>query len=236
MKTFSYQDYLEYQKQISKMQDSKLKANEKYIKSQNRINNPHDKIFRLYLDNKKEVVEIINRILKLKKKINKDEIEKYNSSYINERYQNRESDVVYKKKDQKIFFLIEHQTSIDYNMPKRILEYEIEIMNSCLDHKKKLKKDEKLPAVIPIVIYTGKRKWNVAKYIKECQEKLEGIEIPGLGSYYIIDINEYSKKELEEDELFFSKLLLIEKAKTEDELVAVFALIISKAKNLRTKE
>ena len=53
MKTFSYQDYLEYQKQISKMQDSKLKANEKYIKSQNRINNPHDKIFRLYLDNKK---------------------------------------------------------------------------------------------------------------------------------------------------------------------------------------
>ena len=236
MKTFSYQDYLEYQKQISKMQDSKLKANEKYIKSQNRINNPHDKIFRLYLDNKKEVVEIINRILKLKKKINKDEIEKYNSSYINERYQNRESDVVYKKKDQKIFFLIEHQTSIDYNMPKRILEYEIEIMNSCLDHKKKLKKDEKLPAVIPIVIYTGKRKWNVAKYIKECQEKLEGIEIPGLGSYYIIDINEYSKKELEEDELFFSKLLLIEKAKTEDELVAVFALIISKAKNLITKE
>ena len=236
MKKFSYQDYLEYQKQISKMQDSKLKANEKYIKSQNRINNPHDKIFRLYLDNKKEVVEIINRILKLKKKINKDEIEKYNSSYINERYQNRESDVVYKKKDQKIFFLIEHQTSIDYNMPKRILEYEIEIMNSCLDHKKKLKKDEKLPAVIPIVIYTGKRKWNVAKYIKECQEKLEGIEITGLGSYYIIDINEYSKKELEEDELFFSKLLLIEKAKTEDELVAVFALIISKAKNLRTKE
>ena len=143
---------------------------------------------------------------------------------------------MYKKKDQKIFFLIEHQTSIDYSMPKRILEYEIEIMESNIDHKKKMKKGEKLPAIIPIVIYTGRKKWDVAKYIEECQEKLEGGKIPGLGSYYIIDINEYSKEELEEDELFFSKILLIEKARTEEELIEILTDIAKKIKDEKAKE
>lgn len=143
---------------------------------------------------------------------------------------------MYKKKDQKIFFLIEHQTSIDYSMPKRILEYEIEIIDSNIDHKKKMKKGEKLPTIIPIVIYTGKKKWDVAGYIEECQEKLEGTKIPGLGSYYIIDINEYSKKELEEDEMFFSKILLIEKARTEEELIAILTIVAEKVKDEKSKE
>ena len=197
MKKFTYQEYIEYQKEISKKEEKERKEEEEYIKeiTQKRVNNPHDKIFRIYLDNREEVVKIINRKLELKRKLEKEEIEKYNSSFVNKRYENRESDVVYKKKDQKIFFLIEHQTSIDYSMPKRILEYEIEIMESNIDHKKKMKKGEKLPAIIPIVIYTGRKKWDVAKYIEECQEKLEGGKIPGLGSYYIIDINLIQDKE-----------------------------------------
>lgn len=237
MKKFAYQEYIEYQKEISKKEEKERKEEEEYIKeiTQKRVNNPHDKIFRIYLDNREEVVKIINRKLELKRKLEKEEIEKYNSSFVNKRYENRESDVVYKKKDQKIFFLIEHQTSIDYSMPKRILEYEIEIMESNIDHKKKMKKGEKLPAIIPIVIYTGRKKWDVAKYIEECQEKLEGGKIPGLGSYYIIDINEYSKEELEEDELFFSKILLIEKARTEEELIEILTDIAKKIKDEKAK-
>ena len=206
MKKFTYQDYLEYQKEISKKEEKERQKEEEYIRETiiGKVNNPHDKIFRIYLDNREEVAKILNRKLELKRKLRKEDIEKYNSSFVNKKYENRESDVVYKKKDQKIFFLIEHQTSIDYSMPKRILEYEIEIIDSNIDHKKKMKKGEKLPTIIPIVIYTGKKKWDVARYIEECQEKLEGTKIPGLGSYYIIDINEYSKKELEEDEMFFS--------------------------------
>ena len=238
MKKFTYQEYIEYQKEISKKEEKERKEEEEYIKeiTQKRVNNPHDKIFRIYLDNREKVVKIINRKLELKRKLEKEEIEKYNSSFVNKRYENRESDVVYKKKDQKIFFLIEHQTSIDYSMPKRILEYEIEIMESNIDHKKKMKKGEKLPAIIPIVIYTGRKKWDVAKYIEECQEKLEGGKIPGLGSYYIIDINEYSKEELEEDELFFSKILLIEKARTEEELIEILTDIAKKIKDEKAKE
>ena len=162
------------------------------------------------------MTEIINSTLKLKKKIRKEDIEKYNNAYVVPCFKNRESDIVYKKKDQNIFFLIEHQTKIDYTMPIRILEYEIGIIQSAIDYKK-IRKNSKIPKVIPIVIYTGKRKWNAKKYIEECQERLEEEPIR-MGEYNVIDINEYKEKELIEKEGFIYKAFLLEKSKTSEEL------------------
>lgn len=53
-------------------------------------------------------------------KISENEIEKYTSSYITEELKNSESDVVYKLKNENVFFLIEHQPRIDYSMPYRM--------------------------------------------------------------------------------------------------------------------
>ena len=62
-------------------------------------------------------------------------------------------------------------------MPYRILEYEIEIMKSAIDIKKVKNKEYKLPLVIPIVLYTGKKKWDAKRYLEESQEKLDGVKI-----------------------------------------------------------
>ena len=51
-------------------------------------------------------------------------------------------------------------------MPYRILEYEIEIMKSAIDIRKVKNKEYKLPLVIPIVLYTGKKKWDAQRSIK----------------------------------------------------------------------
>ena len=126
------------------------------------------------MSNKQEATNFINKTLKLNEKIKPEQLEKYNSSFITEKLQNRESDVIYKIKDKKIFILIEHQTKIDYKMPYRILEYEYELIRSEIDYKKLGTKEYKIPAVIAIVLYTGKKKWDVKKYIEEVQEKLEG--------------------------------------------------------------
>ena len=104
------------------------------------INNSHDKIFRKILDNKEEAEKIINRVLKKEFLISADNIEKYNSSYISDKLRNSEADVVYKLKNKDIFFLIEHQTKIDYSMPYRILKYEVEIIESVLIDNKYRKK------------------------------------------------------------------------------------------------
>ena len=150
MKAFTYYDYLEY-KRLKREESLKCicilqEEGEKYIyknkEEVKKIKQPHDKIFKLVLDNKEEVAKLINRELKLKKKIRKEDIEKYNSSFISKRFKNLESDIVYKKKDKNIFFLIEHQSKIDYSMHKRILDYEIEIMEMALEHKNLNKKEE----------------------------------------------------------------------------------------------
>ena len=61
-------------------------------------------------------------------------------------------------------------------MPYRILEYEIEIMKSAIDIRKVKNKEYKLPLVIPIVLYTGKKKWDAKRYLEESQETLDGVK------------------------------------------------------------
>ena len=121
-------------------------------------------------------------------------------------------------------------------MPKRILEYEVEIIKEAVKGKRLTKKNHKLPMVIPIVIYTGSRRWNVEKYIQDCQVILKGVENVKLGEYYVIDVNDYSNEELENDELFLSKVLLLEKLKREEDIIQVLDRIIQTEKDSKNQE
>ena len=145
------------------------------------------------MDKKEEAIALINQAIKTKLKA--EEIEKYTSSFVNKIFQNREADIVYKYKNKNIFFLIEHQTKIDYSMPYRILEYEIEIMKSAIDIRKIKNKEYKLPLVIPIVLYTGKKRWDAKRYLEESQETLDGVKIKA-GNYNLVNINDFTKEEL----------------------------------------
>ena len=187
------------------------------------VNHQHDKIFRTVLDRKSDAIALINKALNTQ--LEEKDIEKYNSSFINKVFQNREADIVYKIKDRSIFILIEHQTKVDYLMPYRILEYEVAIMQSAIDLDKIKNKESKIPLVIPIVLYTGNKKWNAKKYLEENQEKIEGIE-NGLGNYNLIDINEMTEKELLEDNSFISKMMLIEKSKNTENIVEILEKIV----------
>ena len=187
------------------------------------VNHQHDKIFRTVLDRKSDALALINKALNTQLEV--QDIEKYNSSFINKVFQNREADIVYKIKDRSIFILIEHQTKVDYLMPYRILEYEVAIMQSAIDLDKIKNKERKIPLVIPIVLYTGNKKWNAKKYLEENQEKIEGIE-NGLGNYNLIDINEMTEKELLEDNSFISKMILIEKSKNTENIVEILEKIV----------
>lgn len=233
MKEFNYQDYLKYQKLKAKENNSLYELRdpeEKY-----HVHQPHDKIFKTVLNEKNQIVELINRILKLEQKLREDDIEIYNNEHISYMFQKRESDVIYKMTEREIFFLIEHQQKIDYDMPKRILEYEIEIIKQATRGKKMTKQEHKLPRVIPIVIYTGSGKWNVEKYIEECQEILPESDCVRLGEYYVLDVNDYTREELEKDNLFLSKMLLLEKLKTSEEIYHMLNTAIEKENDERNK-
>ena len=199
-----------------------LVESEKNSKPKQEVSQIHDKTYKTILSNKKEVVKLINSTLNLldeKYQIKEDEIEKYNSSFITKSLKNRESDVIYRMKEKEVFFLIEQQSKIDNMMPYRILEYCMLIMEDAIDKRKAKTKGYKYPKVYPIVLYTGKNEWKEVKRIEECQEKLEGIEEQGFSQYSLIDINKYTKEELLEKEGILNKNLILEKTKTEKELV-----------------
>ena len=166
---------------------------------------------------------LINQAIKTKLKA--EEIEKYTSSFVSKIFQNREADIVYKYKNKNIFFLIEHQTKIDYSMPYRILEYEIEIMKSAIDIRKVKNKEYKLPLVIPIVLYTGKKKWDAKRYLEESQETLDDVKIKA-GNYNLVDINDFTKEELLQGKTLISKMMLLEKSESTEESIEMLEKII----------
>ena len=193
---------------------SSSKATKEVIKQNNgsnKVNHEHDKIFRTVLSKKTDFAKFLNKFLSLK--IKTEELEKYNNSYINQRFKNREADVVYRIKNQNIFLLIEHQTKIDKKMPIRLLEYSTEIMESAIEDKKY--KTE--PRVIPIVLYTGKTKWNVNEDTKVSQQLFEEVKIID-GKFNLIDINNFSEEELIEDDIFITKMMLVEKCKDTEKI------------------
>ena len=228
MEIFTFTDYFKCRNLCLKYGNKFMTLcdiNEEYI-----IHQKHDKIFKTIFDNKEEAAKFINKTLELKNKLTKDKLEKYSSSYITRIFQNQEADIVYKIKEKDIFFLIEHQSKVDYSMPFRILMYQIEIMRSAMDISKMNTKGYKMPLVIPIVLYTGKQKWNAAKVLKEAQEMFDEEIKDEASKYNLVDINDYNKEELIEENSFYSKVFILEKAKDTKELTEALMEIMPKIK------
>lgn len=184
-----------------------------------KTNQAHDKIYRIILGNKEEAANFINKNLKLKKfPLSSKDIEKYSTKFITNDFKSKESDIIYKKKGEDIFFLIEHQSSVDYSMAYRLLNYSIEIIRSAIDEKKLGNKDYKIPVVYPIVLYTGEKKWNAKKYLQENQLKLKECKNIGITNYAITDISKCGEKDLMEEKSFLSKILLLDKSRTNESI------------------
>ena len=220
IKIFTYEEILKFQQftndkyrkniDIVKEESEKYTLNTEKI-NEKKINNEDDKVCRKMLDIKIEASEFINK--KLNINLKPEQLEKYNRSFVTSDFENRESDIVYRIKGKNIFFIIEHQTKKDASMPWRMAEYATEIIKSAIDYRKINQKNYKLPLVIPIVIYTGKTKWDIETYISEKQEKLEEYKNLEFGKYIIEDVNNYTEEELLKEKTYLSKFMIIEKYK-----------------------
>ena len=226
---------------IEKSNNLKCKARVKNSDSRKteKISQPHDKIFKIILSNKNEVARLINKQLELKEekyKIKAENLEKYNCKFITGELKNRESDIVYKLKRRNIFFLIEIQSKIDYRMPYRITEYMMLILNETMDKTKSKRKNYKYPLICPIVLYTGEQEWKDIKLLEDVQEKLEGLKRRTFTEYNLIDMSKFTKEELLENEGLLSKMVLLEKSKTEKEIAENLEKILSQKMSEEEKE
>ena len=116
-------------------------------------------------------------------------------------------------------------------MPYRILRYKCAIIESAIDKKRFKEQGYKIPTVIPIVLYTGKKWKNLS--INDIEETIEGYQENWL-EYTLIDANKFSKEKLLEDNLIISKAMLIEKSKNKEELYKNIEDIINIQKEKNT--
>ena len=228
MVIFSIVDYWKYSS--NNLVNNTIKdTEEKYELIDNRIkaktHQYHDKIFKKILDDKKELSNFIKRYLKCKE-IEEENIERYNRKFVTNNFKTKESDIIYKIKNRNVFILIEHQSTIDYRMPERVTEYCIELIKSIM------KKDsKKYPLIYPIVLYTGNKKWNAPLTISDKQEKYYGFPKLNYPKYNLVDICNYSKKELINEKSMISKAMLFEKIKTKKEFEQVMYVLMKKGLN-----
>lgn len=196
---------------------------EEYIKEknvicengENYINHPHDKAIKNILSDKQEAAILINRILKLETRteIRPEEIAEYKTDFVTKDYLNREIDIIYQDLTQKnVFYLIEHQSKVDYRMSMRLIEYYNEVMKNTYKNRERNKRYE-MPVIIPIIVYSGEGKWNAKTSLGKEKLPIRGILPLELGSYEVFDVNNYSDDELIQQPGILTKILSLENAK-----------------------
>ncbi|MCL2054473.1 MAG: Rpn family recombination-promoting nuclease/putative transposase [Oscillospiraceae bacterium] len=107
-------------------------------------------------------------------RIDPDDMERIDKSFITREYRKQDSDLIYKLKingeDVYFYVLLELQSSVDFTMPFRLLRYMVELLNDVFkntDESERERKGFKLPAVVPIILYNGEDNWTAVRSYKE---------------------------------------------------------------------
>lgn len=196
----------------------------------------HDKLIKNILQDTKEVAELINQFVEPREEVKQEELVRYTNGYITRKYKDKEMALVYKLRNQEIFFLVEHQSTIDENISYRILNYCLDIMREW-GRNNKIGRNTYHPIIVPIVIYTGNQKWKIPKNLKETQANVYTYERYKMDiEYNFIDINKISRKMLLEKDTMFGYTLFLEKAQNSKELIDNLDMIVNSTKNNKNLE
>jgi len=129
-------------------------------------------------------------------------LETVKDSFVSDDWRERHDDIIWRirwgPKWLYIYLLIEFQSTIDHFMAVRIMGY-IALLYQYLIETQNLKASDKLPPVLPLVIYNGSQRWNAAEDISELLETVpSGLEkySPHL-RYLLIDEGAYGDSQLE---------------------------------------
>lgn len=162
------------------------------------IKNIHDKLVKEKLSQKEIAIDFLENYLpkELLEIINLNKIEILKDSYVTGNLEEYFSDILYKVKIEEetgyVYVLFEHKSYYDKDVGLQLLEYMIQ----CWQRNKKSK--EKLPVILPIVIYHGKEKWqkgNKLSDILEIKDERLRKYVPDF-EYIFYDICRYSEKEI----------------------------------------
>lgn len=167
------------------------------------INKPHDKFFKetmINIENSRSFMEnyLPSEILNI---VDFDNLTVEKDSYIDEELEEYFSDILFKtninQKEGYIYFLFEHKSYVSDTISLQLLKYILKIW----EQKFKKEKQKKLPLIIPMVIYHGENKWNIAKKLTDMIEGVAELPkeilkyIPNY-EYILYDLSPYGEEEI----------------------------------------
>ena len=230
---FTYKDYLNYCDSFcfhELKENFSLKEHSTPYMLEQKSDKKHDKIFKEILQNPKEMEQFINNFTT--HEVSVAELENYSENYITKEFKYKQADIVYKIKEEEIYFLVEHQTKVDYSMPYRILNYCIEIIRRAVEKQKINKPTYKYPKVVPIVLYTGNSIWKANTAFAMSQIHKEGYEDEIIDlNYKLIDINKYEVETLLKCKTLLGNVMILEKCKNNKEAINCLKKIMENNKN-----
>ena len=183
--------------------------------------NIHDKGYRRILSNKTNFLNLLKDFVKASwvEEIKEDDIEIIDKSFVPKDFQEKESDLIYRLKfneTEAIFYcLIEFQSSVDYTIPFRLLKYMDELWTRIFmdaDSKQREKKEFRLPAIIPCILYNGTAEWTAVRSFREylnCPEKF-GTELLNF-EYIFLNVNKFDDEALMDIGTLISSVFMMDK-------------------------
>lgn len=201
METFSYNNYI---KCIHKMRLNEIirVAEEAQTYKIEKNEDEYTKKIKDILRQKKEIIYIINNYLNPIEKVKSEEIEICNDRYRNTRYKEDEIELIYQSNKKNMYYLIYYQKKVNEKLSYKILNYCIDFMQDYI--RKKKENNKTYPLLVPIVIYTGKEKWQEQK----TTEKF----------YNLIEIRKIPDKKLLESNNMFGNIMMIEKSNNKKDI------------------
>jgi len=193
-----------------------------------------DKSYKLLFSHAQMVEELLRDFVREDwvKLIDFSTLSKYNNSFVSDDLKERFDDVIWTVKWGKqrlyIYILIEFQSGIDYFMSVRMMTY-LGLLYQDLIMSEKAKPGQKLPPVLPIVLYNGSQRWeNAPLDIRDAIGKSpRGLEqyLPQL-RYLLIDEGHYDNHELESLKSLVSALFQLERQQTPEDVCRIITTLI----------
>jgi recombination-promoting nuclease RpnB len=143
------------------------------------------------------------------KQIDRESLQLTNKTFAGKVHVRGESDVIFqatvKNQPGYIYFLIEHESKIDYCMPLRFLEYNVQLMRQHIrddGHKR-------LPVVLNICIYNGQERYDGPTNILDMCDNPDWVRKYMFQSFQLVDLNRESTDDILQDKkAAFAELLL----------------------------
>ena len=218
MRYFSYNDYMDYKGNIDMNNYGRVEEEKaEYILEDGEINSQFEIIE--ILKNIEDLQDFLNEFVWADEPIKQNDVTYYNANQTtqekqimyydeNENFEksNYENMITCKIKSKEIFVIIKELHEIDLNIIYKMLEYSLKIIKGC---EQNMLQNVRNPIVIPIVIYTGNKKWNTNNY--QLKQKINYIEFKSNSinfAYNLIKINELGNSELKKMKSKVAKKML----------------------------